>query len=142
MIDRVNRGVGRCTRLGGGERFIASDRLRPEQKRVVEFVLDSRDHVVAVSGAAGTGKTATLQELRRGLLEARREVLAVAPTMSAVEELQRVGFADAMTLERLLQDRTAQEALWQKVLVLDEAGMVSGRQMTEFLRLADERGRG
>ena len=140
MIDRVNRGVGRCTRLGGGERFIASDRLRPEQKRVVEFVLDSRDHVVAVSGAAGTGKTATLQELRRGLLEARREVLAVAPTMSAVEELQRVGFADAMTLERLLQDRTAQQALWQKVLVLDEAGMVSGRQMIEFLRLADERG--
>jgi AAA domain len=59
--------------------------------------------------------------------------------MSAVEELQRVGFADAMTLERLLQDRTAQQALWQKVLVLDEAGMVSGRQMTEFLRLADER---
>ena len=95
--------------------------------------------VVAISGAAGTGKTATLQELRRGLLEARREVLAVAPTMSAVEELQKVGFADAMTLERLLQDRTAQQALRQKVLILDEAGMVSGRQMTEFLRLADER---
>ena len=139
MIDRVNRGVGRCTRLGGEEQFIASDRLRPEQKRVVEFVLDSRDHVVAISGAAGTGKTATLQELRRGLLEARREVLAVAPTMSAVEELQKVGFADAMTLERLLQDRTAQQALRQKVLILDEAGMVSGRQMTDFLRLAAER---
>jgi conjugative relaxase-like TrwC/TraI family protein len=139
MIDRLNRGIGRCSRLGGGERFIGSDRLRPEQKRVVEFVLDSRDHVVAISGAAGTGKTATLQELRRGLLEARREVLAVAPTMSAVEELQKVGFADAMTLERLLQDRMAQQALRQKVLILDEAGMVSGRQMTEFLRLADER---
>ena len=110
-----------------GEKFAASDRLRPEQKRVVEFVLDSRDHVVAISGAAGTGKTATLQELRRGLIEARREVLAVAPTMSAVEELQKVGFAEAMTLERLLQDRTAQEALRQKVVILDEAGMVSGR---------------
>ena len=139
MIDRVNRGVGRCTRLGGEEKFIASDRLRPEQKRVIEFVLDSRDQVVAISGAAGTGKTATLQELRRGLLEARREVLAVAPTMSAVEELQKVGFAEAMTLDRLLQDRTAQQALRQKVLILDEAGMVSGRQMTEFLRLAAER---
>jgi conjugative relaxase-like TrwC/TraI family protein len=140
MIYRVNRGIGRCDRLGGGEKFIASDRLRPEQKRVVEFVLGSRDRVVAISGAAGTGKTATLQELRRGLLEARREVLAVAPTMSAVEELQKVGFGDAMTLERLLQDRTAQQALCQKVLILDEAGMVSGRQMAEFLRLADEWG--
>jgi len=140
MIDRVNHGIGRCDRLGGVEKFIASDRLRPEQKRVVEFVLDSRDRVVAISGAAGTGKTATLQELRRGLLEAQREVLAVAPTMSAVEELQRVGFGDAMTVERLLQDRTVQPSLRQKVLILDEAGMVSGRQMAEFLRLAEAGG--
>ncbi len=140
MIDRVNRGIGRCDRLGGVENFIASDRLRPEQKRVVEFVLDSRDRVVAISGAAGTGKTATLQELRRGLLEARREVLAVAPTMSAVEELQKVGFGDAMTVERLLEDRGAQQGLRHKVLILDEAGMVSGRQMSEFLRLAEAGG--
>jgi len=140
MIDRVNRGIGRCDRLGGVEKFIASDRLRPEQKRVVEFVLDSRDRVVAISGAAGTGKTATLQELRRGLLEAQREVLAVAPTMSAVEELQKVGFADAITVERFLQDRGTQQGLRQKVVVLDEAGMVSGRQMSEFLRLAEAGG--
>ena len=140
MIDRVNHGIRRCDRLGGVEKLIASDRLRPEQKRVVEFVLDSRDRVVAISGAAGTGKTATLQELRRGLLEARCEVLAVAPTMSAVEELQKVGFKDAMTVECLLQDRGAQQGLRQKVLILDEAGMVSGRQMSEFLRLAEAGG--
>jgi len=140
MINRVNRGIGRCDRLGRVEKFIASDRLRPEQKRVVEFVLDSRDRVVAISGAAGTGKTATLQELRRGLLEARCEVLAIAPTMSAVEELQKVGFGDAMTVERLLQDRGTQQGLRQKVLILDEAGMVSGRRMSEFLRLAYEGG--
>jgi conjugative relaxase-like TrwC/TraI family protein len=140
MIDRVNRGFGNCDRLGRGEKFIASDRLRPEQKRVVEFALDSRDRVIAISGAAGTGKTATLQELRRGLLEARREVLAVAPTMSAVEELQKVGFGDAMTVERLLHDRDAKQGLRQKVLILDEAGMVSGRRMSEFLRLAYEGG--
>ena len=42
-----------------------------------------------------------------------------------------------MTVERLLHDRTAQQALRQKVLILDEAGMVSGRQMSEFLRLAE-----
>ena len=59
---------------------------------------------MSISGAAGTGKTATLQELRRALSEAGREVLAVAPTMSAVEELQKVGFENAVTLERLLQD--------------------------------------
>ena len=90
--------------LGGSNRFIISDRLNPEQKHVVEFVLDSRDRAVNISGAAGTGKTATLQELHRGLHEAGREILAVAPTVSAVEELQKVGFTDAITIERLLQD--------------------------------------
>ena len=137
MIDRVNQGVGRCDRLGPAESFIASDRLRPEQKRAVEFVLGSRDRVIAISGAAGTGKTATLQELRRGLIEAGREVVAIAPTMSAVEELQRVGLGDAMTVARLLQDPAVQQQLRRKVLILDEAGMVSGRQMAEFLRRAE-----
>jgi Flp pilus assembly CpaF family ATPase len=109
MIELVNRGIGRCERLGGAERFVASDRLNPEQKRAVEFVLNSRDHVVDISGAAGTGKTTTLQELSRGLTEGGREILAVEPTMSAVEELQKVGFGNAVTVERLVQDQSVPE---------------------------------
>src|SRR6185503_11507064 len=56
---------------------------------------------VSLRGAAGTGKTATLQELHRGLAEGGRDVLAVAPTRSAVNELRQVGFSDAMTIQRL-----------------------------------------
>jgi ATP-dependent exoDNAse (exonuclease V) alpha subunit len=93
---------------------------------------------VNIRGAAGTGKTATLQELQRGLEESGREVLAVAPTMSAVEELQKVGFSDAITVERLLQGQSAQRDLFGKALIVDEAGMVSGRQMSELLKLADQ----
>jgi conjugative relaxase-like TrwC/TraI family protein len=136
MIDFVNRGIGRCERLGGDDQFVASDRLRPEQKHAVAFVLDSRDRVINIRGAAGTGKTAALQELRRGLIEANHKILAVAPTMSAVEELQKVGFSDALTVERLLQDQRAQSTIRGSVLILDEAGMVSGRQMHELLKLA------
>ena len=104
MIAWVNQGIGKCEPLGGDQRFVASDRLRPEQKRAVELILSSRDQAVNMRGAAGTGKTATLKELRRGLAEAGREVLAIAPTMSAVEELRKIGFGDAITVERLLQD--------------------------------------
>jgi AAA domain-containing protein len=64
------------------------------------FILSSRDQAVNMRGAVGTGQTATLKELRRGLAEAGREVLALAPTMSAVEELQKIGFARAITAER------------------------------------------
>ncbi len=138
MIACVNRGIGRFEPLGGFNHFIASDRLRPEQRQAVEFVLDSRDMAVNVRGAAGTGKTATLQEIRRGLIEAGRQVLATAPTMSAVEELHRVGFGAAITVERLLQDERARAELRNKVVIVDEAGMVSGRQMFELLRLAEQ----
>jgi ATP-dependent exoDNAse (exonuclease V) alpha subunit len=58
--------------------------------------------------------------------------------MSAVEELQKVGFSDAITVERLLQGQSAQRDLFGKALIVDEAGMVSGRQMSELLRLADQ----
>ena len=138
MIERINRGTGQFERLGGQHEFADSAFLRPEQKQAIEFVLDSRDLAVNIRGAAGTGKTATLQELQRGLEESGRQVLAVAPTMSAVEELQKVGFSDAITVERLLQSQSAQRDLFGKALIVDEAGMVSGRQMSELLKLADQ----
>jgi conjugative relaxase-like TrwC/TraI family protein len=137
LINVVNRGTDAFDRLGRANRFIPSDRLRPEQKQAVEFVLDSRDIAVNLRGAAGTGKTATLQELRRGLVEAGRDVLAVAPTVSAVEELQKVGFANAVTLERLLQHQGP--SLDHKTIIIDEAGMVSARQMWHTLLLAEQR---
>ena len=44
-----------------------------------------------------------------------------------------------MTVSRLLQDETAQSALRGKVLVVDEAGMISGRQMDSILQLAESK---
>ncbi len=137
MIDCINRGIGTCDRMGRQSRYTPSDRLNPEQQKAVRFVLDSKDMAVSISGAAGTGKTATLEDVRRRLTSAGRKVIAVAPTTSAVEELARVGFTGAMTLERLLQDERAQKGLQQKVLIVDEAGMVSGRQMMALLELAE-----
>ncbi len=137
MIVAIDDGVGRYERLGGEHAFSPSERLREEQRRAVHQILDSRDFALNLRGAAGTGKTATLTEIARGLREAGREVLAVAPTRGAVEELQKVGFRDAMTISRLLEDPKAQTALRGRVLVVDEAGMVSGRQMEELLKLAE-----
>ena len=57
MIATVNRGLGGFAPLGGAHAFVVSDRLRPEQKHAVEFVLRSCDLAVSISGAAGTGKT-------------------------------------------------------------------------------------
>lgn len=137
MIDFINRGLGACPRLSGNNRFEPAARLNSERKQVIEFVLDSRDRAVNIRGAAGTGKTATLEELRRGLVESGHRLLAVAPTRSAVGELHKVGFKDAVTIERLLQDRDLQSRLSNQVVIVDEAGMVSGRQMWALLQLAE-----
>jgi conjugative relaxase-like TrwC/TraI family protein len=137
IVATVNRGIGRFEPLGAAKEFIASDRLRPEQKHAVEFVLGSRDRAVNIRGAAGAGKTATLAELNRGLAEAGQKALAVAPTMSAVEELANVGFLNAATIQRLLADERTQAEMRGGVLVVDEAGMVSARQMAELLAFAE-----
>ncbi len=85
-------------------------------------------------------ETATLREIDRGLGEAGHEVLAVAPTRSAVDELEKVGFRDAMTVSRLLEAQEPQGALRGKILIVDEAGIVSGRQMQSLLHLAEDQG--
>jgi ATP-dependent exoDNAse (exonuclease V) alpha subunit len=138
MVARINRGLGHFERLGGPNEFTVSDRVGPEQKKAIRFLLDCHDLAVNLRGAAGTGKTATLQELHRGLKEAGRHVLAVAPTMSAVEELQKVGFGSAISLEKLLHDQQAHRQLRGNVLIVDEAGMVSGNQMSQLLRLVEQ----
>jgi len=64
----------------------------------------------------------------------------VAPTRSAVDELEKVGFRDAMTVSRLLEAQEPQGVLRGRVLIVDEAGMVSGRQMQSLLHLAEDQG--
>lgn len=117
MIEVVNRGLGAFEPLGREADFTPPGDLRPEQAEAIRFVLASRDRAVAISGAAGTGKTATLRELRSALARAGHDVCAVAPTMSAVEELQKVGFAETVTLARLLTDPNLQNAMRGRVII-------------------------
>jgi conjugative relaxase-like TrwC/TraI family protein len=136
IVAVVDQGIHRYSALGGSDHFEPKASLRTEQRHAVETILGSQDFAINLRGAAGTGKTATLQEIDRGLHAAGHEVLAVAPTRSAVEELQKVGFGNSMTVSRLLEDETAQQSLRGNVLIVDEAGMVSGRQMQGLLDLA------
>jgi conjugative relaxase-like TrwC/TraI family protein len=136
MVATINEGAGQYRPLGRAHEFVASDRLRPEQKTAVLAALDSRDLAINIRGAAGTGKTDLLRDLHRGLNESRRSVVPVAPTTAAVEELQKVGFSQAMTVARLLSDPQQRHELAGQVLIVDEAGMVSSKDMAELLSLA------
>jgi conjugative relaxase-like TrwC/TraI family protein len=136
MVEMVRDGRSKHERMGKEAKEFNTGNLNEEQKRVVDFVLDSRDFAVSIEGAAGTGKTATLRALGRGLQAGGRLMTAVAPTLSAAEELKKAGFQNAITLEGLLQNKEAHPLLSGRAIILDEASMVSGRQMIELLRLA------
>lgn len=137
MVERVREGRHKHERMGKQPKEFNLGNLNDEQKRVVEFVLNSRDFAVNIEGPAGTGKTATLRALGRGLQAGGRLMTAVAPTLSAAEELKKAGFQNAKTLEELLQNKDAHPLLSGRAIIVDEASMVSGRQMIELMRLAN-----
>jgi conjugative relaxase-like TrwC/TraI family protein len=136
IVATIDRGIDRYQALGGEAPIEPKGSLRAGQRHAVETILASQDFAINLRGAAGPGKTATLQEIDRGLQVAGHKTFAVAPTRSAVEELQKVGFRNSMTVSHLLEDETAQRSLRGNVLIVDEAGMVSGRQMEGLLDLS------
>src|SRR5450755_3817089 len=139
MVRTIDEGIKKFESLGRGREFVPSG-LRSEQKQAIQAVLESRSLAFDLKGAAGVGKTRLLQELQRALTEARRGVAAVAPTAGAVEELQHVGFPNAVTIARLLNDPQQQHELAGQVLIVDEAGMVSSKDMAELIGLAKTAG--
>jgi len=137
MIATINRGNGQFERLGGDQKFVADSKLTEQQQKAVSFVLGSRDMAVCIQGAAGAGKTEALVDLRRGLVNAGREYMALAPTSTAVAALKERGFGEARTIESLFAGTKA-PSLEGKVLIVDEAGMVSSKQMARLLEAAEK----
>ncbi|GAC1699883.1 MAG: MobF family relaxase [Candidatus Acidiferrum sp.] len=138
MVEMVDAGIGQHSQLG--KSLAPPSKLNEEQKHAVQFILASRDFAVNLRGAAGAGKTLVLEDLRRALIAGGREVIAIAPSVSAVEELAKVGFANASTVAKFLDGADTQGAARGKVVILDEAGMVSARDMELLLAKARQSG--
>jgi conjugative relaxase-like TrwC/TraI family protein len=108
-----------------------SESLSAEQKAAVEKILASRHLVTLFSGGAGTGKSRTLQAVKRGLTAANRPVVVLAPQRQQVRDLQ----ADGLPAETLARFLVAKKLPWGAVVVLDEAGQVGGRDLAELVRV-------
>jgi ATP-dependent exoDNAse (exonuclease V) alpha subunit len=116
-----------------------SPELGRDQKRAVTEFLHSRDCVQALLGRAGAGKTHTLREIDRLTRLAGVVPLYAAPTHAAKEILQDDGFEHAETVAQvLLQLRNGETSLTGRLLVVDEAGMLSTKQGSELLRSAEK----
>lgn len=110
--------------------------LAQEQAAAVAAVLNSRSQVQIFQGDAGTGKTTCLQAVVAGIERAGGRVFGCAPATGATDILRRELTAGAETLQQLLANPALQHATRGRVLIVDEAGLVSVRQMRDLCRLA------
>ena len=107
--------------------------MSDEQKKAVETILASRDQFINFHGVAGSGKTTTLAEVVKNI---QGSVLMTAPSTGAVEKLREDGFQEPLTTQGFLTHQKDQKALKRGVLLIDEAGLLSMKQMDEVIKIA------
>lgn len=106
--------------------------LSLSQHRAVEDVLESRDKMMALEGVTGAGKMTSLTAIRDAVEHHGYEVRGLAPTSRAAQKLAETGMKTE-TLQRHLARSPQSEDGPARVYVVDEASMVSTRQMHAFL---------
>lgn len=101
------------------------------QKDAVTLALTTQDQCVAIVGAAGAGKSTAMGALSDESHACGMRVVGLGPSQSAADGLREAGADDVRTLasfcEREDKDPTP------RLIILDEAGMVSARDMDRML---------
>ena len=107
-----------------------------EQRLALDALLHSTNVVSVFRGGAGTGKSFVLRELVEQVQRSGRRVVVLAPQRQQVVDMEKADFPSPTTVTNFLLKRELAEGA---VVVVDEAGQIGGRQMSELLRLARER---
>jgi conjugative relaxase-like TrwC/TraI family protein len=117
-------------------KFSPDARLSDEQRRAVSKIMESRSFITLFRGAAGTGKSTSLREVRRGLLAANHPVVVLAPQRQQVLDLENEGLP-AKTLAKFFIDPSLAD---RAVILADESGQIGVRDMHRLVTLARARG--
>ncbi len=142
IVDTLNAGRKECDpllNLKGSHQAAVLSALNPDQKKALETLAKSGDQFMFMRGAAGAGKTFTLTSVKALLeLDGGAAPLVLAPSSSATETLREEGFSDAMTIQRFLASDEAKASSHKRLWIVDEAGLLSTRQMEALLNQATE----
>ncbi|TWT41391.1 MobF family relaxase [Botrimarina hoheduenensis] len=136
MIAFARDGRGTRMPIGRGVHTFKRDWMNAEQKQAVRSVLESRHTIMAVMGAAGTGKSTLMSEAAEAIETLGKKLFVFAPSTGAREVLEEKGFPDAQTTEHLLRNEKLHEKLKDHVLWIDEAGQLDVRTMNGIFDIA------
>lgn len=111
-------------------------KLTDGQRDAVMHVLGSNDRILAIQGDAGTGKT-TMLDVVRTISEKQhsQEVVGLSFTGKAASEIESASKISSRTIASLL---ASQDDLKGKLVVIDEASMVSIKDMDALLKRCDQ----
>jgi len=140
LIDFVQNGKGKFKPFGSGKYQFENPKLSDEQRNAVLHVLRSADRVTAIRGGAGTGKTTMMKEAVAAIESTGQRVFTFAPSAEASRGVLRsdAGFANAETVEALLQNEKLQVQVRGQVVWIDEAGLLSVRTLARVADLAEK----
>ena len=140
IIRHIAEGKGAVAPLMAAVPDTLLQGLTTGQRSATRLVLESPDRFTAVQGYAGVGKTTQFRTMLAALdtlpADQRPEVVGLAPTHRAVEEMQGAGVR-AQTLDSFLfEDRQARQNgekpdYGRTLFLVDEASMVGIRAMSE-----------
>ena len=113
--------------------------LDENQSEAVEALLRSRNRVFVIEGRAGTGKTTLMREAVDGIELTGIRVYTFAPTSEASHKvLKAEGFDHSETIQQLLVNESLQRDMRDAVIWVDEAGLLSSKEMNQLLQIADQ----
>ena len=147
ILERVRGGAGQTKALmneAQAQQFIAAReawngmKYSDGQREAIKLALTSPDRVNVVVGAAGAGKTTSMREIVNANREAGHEVIGIAPSARARNELESAGAETNRTIASFLARE--REYNPQRLVILDEAGMVSARDMDALLEKLEREG--
>ncbi len=140
LIDFVVDGKGKFKSFGSVKYQFLNPKLSDEQRNAILHVLRSVDRVTAIRGGAGTGKTTMMKEAVAAIESCGAKVFTFAPSAEASRGVLRTdaGFANAETVEALLQNPKLQAQVSRQVIWIDEAGLLSVRTLARVANLAEK----
>lgn len=136
IVELARNGCGRYTTLTPSHMWQRDD-LAPDQQRAFAQILSSRDFVALFRGGAGTGKSHVLRRVQNSLQQSGLASVVLAPQRQQVLDLNRDGLTNCQTVSEFLQRAALHKG---SVVIVDEAGQISGKQMLALLSLTHESG--
>lgn len=132
-------------RAGRNQRFALGDPthlpavLTSGQRTAAAALLAGRDFMSVLIGDAGTGKTTVLTAIQRAhLASGGQQFVPLAPTTRARDAITQSGFTDADTVQRFLVSEAMQARATGRVVLVDEAGLLSTQQLDQLTRIAHD----